>query len=254
MIQKEFAITSVSKVADETYLLEFFSPEISATASPGQFVNIRIDQSYFPLLRRPMSICDVEGEKVKILFNVAGRGTSMLAQKRVGETLDVLGPLGHGFKLDGDFDRAILVAGGLGVAPFPFLTRKLSESGSAVASFIGARTANRLVLEGLQNVSVSTDDGSRGFHGTVVELLQMHLTDINPSRVKLFACGPRPMLRALQDVVVESGITCEASFETTMACGIGICQGCPVECVEGNPKYKLVCKDGPVFDLRTIVV
>lgn len=254
MLQGFSRVTRVSEVAHHTFSLEFLSAEIARTAAPGQFVNIKIERSTFPLLRRPMSICDVKGEAVKILFNVVGRGTAILASTTPGERIDVLGPLGHGFDLTRSIDRAIIVAGGLGVAPFPFLTRVLTHEHLPSVSFIGARTANQLVLDGLMNVSVATDDGSRGFRGTVIDLLRSRLERSEASHQMIFACGPIPMLRSLQQYVRELKIRCQVSVETIMACGIGLCQGCPVEQVEDPQKYKLSCKDGPVFDLSKIVI
>jgi len=254
-MRQEFCrVTRVSEVAHHTFSLEFLSAEIARTAVPGQFVNIKVDDSTFPLLRRPMSICDVRGERVKILFNVVGRGTAILAGRTPGETIDVLGPLGHGFDLTRSIGRAIIVAGGLGVAPFPFLTRVLTQLDLPIVSFVGARTANQLVLDGLTNVSVATDDGSRGFRGTVIDLLRSKLKRSEVSQQMIFACGPIPMLKSLQKFVRESSIRCQVSVETIMACGVGLCQGCPVEMMDGQHKYRLSCKDGPVFDLSTIVI
>lgn len=178
MVQEFCKITKVSEVARHTFSLEFLNPEVARTAAPGQFVNVKVSHPAFPLLRRPMSVCDVEGQTVRILFNVVGRGTSILAQLGPGESIDVLGPLGHGFDLTRHFDLAVIVAGGLGVAPFPFLTRVLSQQHCSIVSFVGGRTANQLHVDGLKNVSVATDDGSRGYRGTVVELLRSRLEKI----------------------------------------------------------------------------
>jgi dihydroorotate dehydrogenase electron transfer subunit len=254
MVQELCKVKRVSEVAERTCSLEFLSSEIGRTAAPGQFVNIKIGRSTSPLLRRPMSVCDVEGETVKILFNVVGRGTAILACATPGETIDVLGPLGHGFDLTSRFDRAVIVAGGLGVAPFPFLTRVLSQQGLSSVSFIGARTATQLVLDGLTNVSAATDDGTEGYRGTVVDLLRSRLDRSEVSHQMIFSCGPVPMLRSLQQFMREVNMPCQVSVETAMACGIGLCQGCPVEQAEGPQKYKLSCKDGPVFDLSKIVI
>lgn len=267
MIQAFSKVTKISEVASETYLLELVNPTISRSAVPGQFINIRVHSRYYPLLRRPMSICDIEGENVKILFNVVGLGTSILARTRVGNAIDVIGPLGRGFDLTADFDLAIIVSGGLGVAPFPFLTRELAKRNRPVVSFVGAKNTKHLVTAGLQKVYAATDDGSEGYRGTVIELLRFRLPELKPTRAMIFACGPTEMLRALQAYVRETFLPTEASLETPMACGLGICQGCPVEMADasdsagslqraaGNSqKYKLSCKDGPVFDLSKIVI
>lgn len=254
MVQEFCKITKVSEVARHTFSLEFLNPEVARTAAPGQFVNVKVSHPAFPLLRRPMSVCDVEGQTVRILFNVVGRGTSILAQLGPGESIDVLGPLGHGFDLTRHFDLAVIVAGGLGVAPFPFLTRVLSQQHCSIVSFVGGRTANQLHVDGLKNVSVATDDGSRGYRGTVVELLRSRLEKIRGASPIIFACGPTEMFRSLQQLIREIKVPCQASVETVMACGIGLCQGCPVGTTQGQRKYMLSCKDGPVFDLSKIVI
>jgi dihydroorotate dehydrogenase electron transfer subunit len=247
-------VTKVSEVADNTFLLEFHSPEIAKVAAPGQFVNIKVDRSFNPLLRRPMSICDVEGERVRVLFNVVGRGTSILARRIPNEKLDILGPLGIGFSLSNSFDTAIIVGGGLGAAPFPFLTRALQRAKKKVYTFIGARSAKQLTVGGLENTCIATDDGSEGYHGTVIDLLRQNLPDFPRQRPFIFGCGPSPMLRALQRTANEFRIRGEVSVETPMACGLGLCQGCPVEMVDGERKYGLACRNGPVFDLSKIVI
>jgi dihydroorotate dehydrogenase electron transfer subunit len=254
MVQEFCKVTRVSEVTRNVFSLEFTSAPIARAATPGQFINIKIERSPFPLLRRPMSVCDVEGETVKILFNVVGRGTALLARAIPGETINVLGPLGHGFDLARHFDLAVIVAGGLGVAPFPFLTRLLTKQNLSISSFVGGRSASHLPLDGLKNVSVATDDGSRGYPGTVVDLLSSELEKMRGAHPMIFACGPPQMFISLQRLVREVDIPCQASVETAMACGVGLCQGCPVEMTEGPERYKLSCKDGPVFDLSKIVV
>lgn len=254
MIQALSLVTRVAEVAHNIFALEFLCSDISRSSTPGQFVNIKIDSSTFPLLRRPMSICDVDGDRVKILFKVVGRGTAILAKLKPGDIVDVLGPLGHGFDTSSEFDLALIVAGGLGVAPFPLLSRILSKKNVEIASFIGARSSHQLLKEGLANILSATDDGSEGYHGTVVDLLRHRLPQLRTSKAMIFACGPTSMFRALQELIQEFGFRCQVSVETPMACGIGLCQGCAVELVDGSPRYQLSCKDGPVFDLSKIVV
>jgi dihydroorotate dehydrogenase electron transfer subunit len=254
MVLESCRVSKVEELAKNIFALEFVSPNIARSATPGQFVNVRIDRAAFPLWRRPMSICDVEGETVKILFNVVGRGTTVLARTIPGESIDVVGPLGHGFDTERHFDLGVVVAGGLGVAPFSFLTRVLSLKKIAILTYVGARTAEQLVLDGLKELSVATDDGSRGYRGSVVELLRSQLEKLKGSNPTLFTCGPTPMFRSLQQLIRGANIPCEASVETSMACGIGLCQGCPIETTDGATKYKLACKDGPVFDLAKIIL
>jgi dihydroorotate dehydrogenase electron transfer subunit len=125
-------------------------------------------------------------------------------------------------------------------------------AGKEVITLLGARTASQLVTDHLENLQIATDDGSRGFQGTVVALLASLLHLGTPSRPRVFGCGPTPMLRALAELSVREGLACEVSLEGPMACGMGICQGCPVELVGEEKAYALVCKDGPTFDVRRI--
>lgn len=252
MILSNLPVTRITPVADDTYSIRFHSPELARSVQPGQFVNILTDQSFDPLLRRPYSISDVQSDECEILFAVVGKGTAILARKRPGDLIGILGPLGNTFGFGKDFATALIVAGGIGVAPFPLLTSALRARGRRILSFVGARSATRLVLGGLDEVHVATDDGSEGFHGTVVECLEWFLSANAVDAPRIFACGPNPMLSALRSFALEQDIPCELSLESEMACGIGICQGCPVERCDGDRKYALVCAEGPCFDAREI--
>jgi len=246
-------VEGVQAVAEETFLLTFISREISVAVQPGQFVNIRVSEQCVPLLRRPFSVHRVNGDRVEVVFNVVGRGTELLRRKRPAELLDVLGPLGVPFRYrGGDFSTAILVAGGLGVAPLPLLTAALRAEEKTVMTFLGARTGGRLVERHLENLRVATDDGSSGVRGTVVDLVRAHLADREVGGVKMFGCGPTAMLKALASFARQSGIPCEVSLEGQMGCGFGICQGCPVELEGEERSYALMCKEGPVFDVSKI--
>lgn len=238
---------------NKIYLLKIHSPEIASTILPGQFLNIKVCEGDFPLLRRPFSVSDVEGEYIYIMFNIFGEGTKILAHKKKGETINILGPLGHGFNLEDDYDTAIIAAGGLGAAPFPYLT-KLLPKGINVFSFIGGRTHKDIVTYGMNNISTATDDGSLGYKGNVVELLKSNLGKFKNSKLKIFGCGPNAMLRSLKKLAEEQKINCEVSTECAMACGFGICQGCPIESVKRPDKYFLVCKDGPVFNAKDVTI
>jgi dihydroorotate dehydrogenase electron transfer subunit len=255
MILTECSVQTVEKVADNIFVLTFRSPEISPLIRAGQFVNIKVDARNEPLLRRPFSVYRTEGDKVQIIFNVVGKGSRVLHRKQAGDLLDVLGPLGVPFSLAGDdFDTAILVGGGLGVAPLPLATDALTRYSKKILTFIGAKTAAQLVETHLANVHVATDDGTRGFHGTVVDLIRAERGTFSGRQVKLFVCGPTNMLRAVAEFALQHDLSCEVSLEGPMACGFGICQGCPVELRESDKKYALMCKDGPTFDVRKIKI
>jgi len=246
-------VQSVEQAARNIYVLTFISERIAGSVRAGQFVNVRPDDRSVPLLRRPFSIYAVEGNRVQLIFHVVGRGTALLSGKREGDTIDVLGPLGQPFNLDdGPFETAALIAGGLGVAPLPLAARRLRARGTRVVTLLGARTASVLVDRHFPDAYLATDDGSRGFRGNVVDLAERTLSQFSPGRMKIFSCGPIPMLRALQAYALRAAIPCDASLEGVMGCGFGICQGCPVELVNSSRKYALMCKDGPVFDMASI--
>ena len=248
-VQRVVAVHSREEVAEGMFVLRFASEEIAERVKPGQFVNIRAaDGVGGPLLRRPFSVSRIEGNNVELFFNVIGTGTRLLASKRPGDKLDVLGPLGKPFGCGGEFETAVLVGGGLGVAPFPLLTTELLDSGKRVITFVGSRGKQQLYSAHLQNVQVATDDGSKGFRGTVVQMLEGYLDSTNIVKPKIFGCGPTRMLISLSEVAKKRSLSCELSLEGDMACGIGICQGCPVEVVSGKKKYALVCTDGPTFN------
>jgi dihydroorotate dehydrogenase electron transfer subunit len=246
-------VEEIIEINPQIYLLKIFSPEISSTIKPGQFLNIRVTDKLYPLLRRPFSVCDVEGDHLFLMFNIMGEGTSILAHKHIGSNLDILGPLGKGFNLEGDFETAVIVAGGLGAAPFPYVTRELKKKKN-IFTFIGGRTKYDIITYNLINVKEASDDGSRGFKGNVVNLLEDNLQQIRKGKVKIFACGPTAMLRSLKEFCVKYELDGEVSTECAMACGFGICQGCPIESTEQKDHYLLVCKDGPVFNIRDVVI
>lgn len=250
MYVEKSKVESVQKISDNIFLIKVLSPSIASLAKPGQFCNIKVSENTFPLLRRPFSICDVEGDQLFFLFDIHGEGTKLISEKKPGESLELLGPLGNGFDYKEGYDTAVIVAGGLGVAPFPFLMKNLPTN-KKVISLIGGRSKKNVVTYGLRNVLIATDDGSEGFHGTVVELLKREIKNISQNKFRIFACGPTPMLKALQNYCVENNYDCQISVECAMACGFGICQGCPIESTKEKP-YLLVCKDGPVFEAKSV--
>ncbi|MBL7986592.1 MAG: dihydroorotate dehydrogenase electron transfer subunit [Chlorobi bacterium] len=253
MYQQHVPITRSQQVAQNVHILEFQSEAIAAEAIPGQFLNIRPSRFYDPFLRRAYSIHRVMGDRLEIIYNVVGKGSALFAEAKVGETLDILGPLGTPFHLEGEFRRAVLVSGGVGIAPMPFLGDWLLKQGKQVANIYGARTAAMIADDGrLHNARYATDDGSLDFHGNVVGLLQQFLAEEGADGLRVFACGPNKMLMALGDFCQLRGIPLEVSLECQMACGIGICQGCPVEMATGDRKYTLVCTHGPNYDYNHI--
>ena len=255
MIQEFVRLDSNEEIAEGLFLLTFKSDSLANRARPGQFLNIRSSRDWSPLLlRRPFSISRVRGASIELLFNIVGAGTKLLAAKRPGDELDVLGPLGEPFRYEARFDTGVIVAGGLGVAPFPFLTDFLEHRGVPIVTFVGSRAAIYFSRLHLVDTHYSTDDGSKGFKGTVVECLAEYLRGHSLPSMKIFGCGPTKMLAALTKFAVENSHECELSLEGDMACGVGICQGCPVERKDGKKKYALVCTDGPTFNCRDVVL
>ena len=190
---------------------------------------------------------------VRLVFPiVTGEGTNLLAHKTPGELINILGPLGNGFDISGDYKNAIIVAGGLGSAPFPLLIKKLT--GKNISSFVGGRTVKDVINYGMENIRQASDNGSVGFKGNVIQLLENSISEFDKTSSRIFACGPTPMLKALQQLAEKYDFDCQISTECAMACGFGICQGCNVESTIHEEKYSLVCIDGPVFNSREVVL
>jgi dihydroorotate dehydrogenase electron transfer subunit len=248
------------------YRMELASSYLAKHSKPGQFFEIKCPDASAALLRRPFSCHRILEDGVSILYEVAGKGTDAMSGVRPGDSLDVMGPLGTGFKLDRAVHgsrSAILVAGGIGVAPMLALAESLAYSVQRTADrnkirvFIGACKKEHLLCEedfkrlGCE-VKVATEDGSKGEKGLVTGPLEEALRTINDrGRTTIYACGPVGMLKAVAGIAEKYGIRCQVSMEERMACGIGVCLGCPVR-VKAPQKYKMVCKDGPVFDAEEI--
>ncbi len=244
-----------AEVAEGIYRLTLQCPEIVPAVRAGQFVNLRVrDDGWDPLLRRPFSVSWVEDDRMDLIFNVVGAGTRVMAAYEPGRRVDLLGPLGKPFSIGADHRTALLVGGGLGVAPLPILTEEAQRAGRKVVTFLGARTRRHLYRDRLAGLQVATDDGSEGFRGTVVDLLDEYLREHRVESPMIFGCGPTPMLRALSEFARTRGIPCELSLEGEMACGIGLCQGCPIERVGGTKRYALVCTEGPTFRAEEVTL
>ncbi|MFH1904995.1 MAG: dihydroorotate dehydrogenase electron transfer subunit [bacterium] len=265
-VKKE--IIENKKVSSHCYKMTFESKEIACRVKPGQFLHIKCSDTYDPLLRRPISVHSIENNIIGILYKVIGRGTGLLSKKTSGEPIDVIGPLGNGFdyQLISNCQLPILVGGGIGIAPLYFLAQRLVERGSNITVLIGASNkCNIFCIDELKKlgckVKVSTDDGSAGISGTVVDLLKKELVPLNSkfkiqnSKFKIFTCGPVPMLKQVNQLVCKYNVSSQVSLERQMACGIGACMGCTIKIQNSKFKiqnYKQVCKDGPVFDIKEI--
>jgi len=254
-------VTDRREIGPGLVVLRFRNPTVARSVRAGQFVNILPRSgAYDPLLRRPFSVYNVLGDEAEVIIQAVGRGTDLIASTQIGQTLDVLGPLGNPWNFNStNFKSAILVIGGAGVASMPLLTHELKTRGIPPVAYYGARSKNLFASEWLGKVHYATDDGSLGFHGTNIQLLDKHLSEKLYVEPKLFVCGPTGMMRAASSLADRYGIPCELSLETEMACGIGICQGCPVRTDEetfssSGKRFRLACVEGPSFMSDTIVI
>ncbi len=227
---------------------------------PGQFFQVRWQEWSDPFLRRPLSAfsSDKQSGTLGLLFRVVGRGTSALEMLAPGSHLDLLGPLGNGWPAP-ERGHAIMIAGGIGVAPLVMAAREYAAAGVKVSFLLGATTRDDLLatheIEATgASVSLATDDGTEGHHGFVTGLLPGAIVAALPGDAVVLACGPGPMLRAVQAVSRDGGVDCFVSLEQRMGCGVGACLGCVVRTNVPGSMYKKVCADGPVFDAKTVVI
>jgi len=242
------------------HLIEFAAPGLT-DMRPARFFMIGIPGSE-TLLRRPFSVCGVNGtfddgasDAAQVLYKVVGKGTALLASLKPGATLNVLGPLGNGFTSPPERSvRPVILAGGIGSAPFPALLAALKDDHPRPLMFYGGRTRHDLPLldwfEKRADVVTTTDDGSHGRKGLVTEPLLDFLEKSDPARMKLYACGPEPMLKAVARLARERELDCELSLEAHMACGFGVCLGCVVPTRRPGSSdiaYDRVCVEGPVM-------
>lgn len=247
------------QIVSDVFKIRIHHPEIAYNAQPGQFVNIRVTNSIVPLLRRPFSFYQVNQNEgwFEILFKVVGTGTECLSRYQVGTEIDFIGPLGNSFSIPPGINHAVLIAGGLGIAPLNFLSQSLLRKNVRNSLFWGNSTeslfaAQQSFLDRFDKYFLSTDDGSKGFHGTVTQLFEKKLEQFENQGVHLFACGPTPMLKKLKEIALSYQMPCQVSLETIMACGIGVCMGCSIPVAGADNKYYYVCKNGPVFKVEEI--
>ncbi len=260
MIDQHYEIVFNRKITSGIFLLGFKSPHIASESSPGQFVMVRINEGIDPLLRRPFSIFDVrDKDTICLLYKTVGHGTELLSLKKAGERLSVMGPLGRGFSLPDEKLQAILVGGGIGIAPLHFLADTLKNRPIEFMAGFG-KSGDIIPLEQAAGrtvgISIATDDGSEGYHGMVTGLLDEYLSrNIHEKdSVAIYACGPLAMLKKVSSIASGRNIPCQVSLESLMACGLGACQGCAVKILSQDNKtfYRHVCKDGPVFSSHAI--
>ncbi len=217
---------------------------LAQEAKPGQFVHIAIENGS-NLLRRPISICDSFGENTRIIFEIKGEGTAWMAEKNEGDILTLMGPLGNGFTVE-QGKRAFVIGGGIGTFPLYKLCKQLDSP----QIFLGFRNKDMVVMENefaaAGQLHIATDDGSYGYHGFAISLAEEKINECDV----IYACGPKPMLKAVKAMAEKYGKKAQLSMEERMGCGIGACLVCVCKTTTGN---RQVCLQGPVFDAEEII-
>lgn len=238
------------------------APEIVMVARPGQFIEIRVNDDIEPFLRRPISIYNMEKETgiLEFIMQVKGKGTTILSQKREKDLIDIVGPLGFGPFKYANREKLGIIGGGIGVFPLYELSKCAKLENKKVNIYLGFRNKDLVVLEDeFKKVSdklvVTTDDGSYAEKGFAIDFLKQ---DIEAGNIdSIYACGPLPMLKAVQKLAIEKDIPCQISLEEKMACGLGVCLGCAVKTAKSPkdaPEYWHVCKAGPVFNAKDVEI
>ncbi|MBR1864799.1 MAG: dihydroorotate dehydrogenase electron transfer subunit [Ruminococcus sp.] len=251
--QGQYRIVSKKNLAKGIFDVEISCPHVARLAGPGQFAQVAAE-GYF--LRRPISICDIDKDKgtIRLVFEVRGKGTEQLSRLNEGELMDIMAPLGNGFKVV-EGVKAVCVGGGIGVPPMVGIARQYGENCTAISGF---RNMAAVILQedfraaGVKTV-LCTDDGSAGRKGFVTEALEELVSQDKPDII--YACVPMVMLKKVAAVAEKNGIECQVSLEERMACGVGACLGCAckVKGENGEAVHKHVCKNGPVFDSKEVV-
>ena len=242
MIKDTVLTVTENRALTENVFLMKLQGDLSCISAPGQFVNIKLSGLY---LRRPISVCDKDGDTLTIIYKVVGKGTLQMSRMTAGEKLDVLTGLGNGYDTSLSGEKPLLLGGGVGVPPLYLLAKKLISEGKKVSVILGFNTKSEVFFEkefralGC-DVTVTCADGSYGTKGFVTDAMPCDYT-------YFYTCGPEPMLKAVYRASKTSG---QMSFEERMGCGFGACMGCSCKTLTG---YKRICRDGPVMKKEEIL-
>lgn len=259
MIKKEqMKVVSQSQIAEDIFELTLAGELVYEMNEPGQFVHVKVSDGIDPLLRRPISIANIDHDKQQctLIYRKEGLGTRVLSEKNTIQSVDVLGPLGNGFPVDevGEGETALLVGGGIGVPPLYELSQQLVAKGVNVIHVLGFQTKSAVFYEEkfneLGETYIATVDGSVGTQGFVTDVI----TNYGITFDTLYSCGPTPMLKALENAYPDRNAY--ISLEERMGCGIGACFACVCH-LQNDPdgtSYKKVCSDGPVFKVGEVVL
>jgi len=257
IFQENAKVIYTREIAYNMFETMLYSPKISQHIKAGQFINILPSNNWNNIMRRPMSVASQETNNISIIYKVVGQGTQIMKNWKVNDMINILGPLGN-FWEGYENNIPILIGGGVGVAPIINLKNHLDDLNIEHIMIMGAKIRNEHFLnhDPDKGIYLSTDNGSTGISGTVIDVLNTINYNVNN---KIFACGPPAMMEAVKAFSIEKEIDCDLAIETIMACGFGICQGCTVEIVniEKNKnsyrqKYALACIDGPIFKAKDI--
>jgi dihydroorotate dehydrogenase electron transfer subunit len=272
MLDKKVKVKDIRDLGARNYLLTVNTPEQARLVRPGQFIMLKCVEQVEenPLLRRPFTIFDIHRNGrsgkptgLELLIKDVGTGTRKLAQVRPGQMLDCLGPLGHGFQVSSEMknrvETACLVAGGVGIAPLYLLAQSLrAQNVKPVLFYGGARVADLVLRENFERLGLevfyTTEDGSLGERGIITQPLIRFLKIHTRKDLRIYACGPWGMMKAVHALSVQTNVQCEVSLEARMGCALGACLGCVVRSRDhaGEDQFIRVCQDGPVMNSRLI--
>ncbi len=247
----DFTVLSNTRLSSTQFLLELSSDILLNDVLPGQFVNVKVEDSPQTFLRRPFSIHSVDAKRnvLFLLIKEMGIGSTKLASLQKGSNLNLILPLGNSFSF-GNVKKAILIGGGCGVAPLLFLAKKLHEKDIHCDILLGGRSSDDIVeVEEYQKYGtthITTEDGSLGEKGLVTK---HSIFNSNKGWDMVYSCGPEPMMKSVAMYAKQNEIECEVSLENTMACGIGSCLCCVTDTIDGNI---CVCTEGPVFNIKRL--
>ncbi|KGX88513.1 dihydroorotate dehydrogenase electron transfer subunit [Pontibacillus litoralis] len=252
--QEAVTVMSNKQIAEATFEVELKGACVEAMTTPGQFVHVQTGGGWEHVLRRPLSIANVEDDVVSIVYKVIGQGTEWLTNQKPGQMINVLAPLGNGFPYEAIHNkRILLIGGGVGVPPLYYLGKKLQERGNEITTVLGFQHKAAVFYEekfqSLGNCYVATNDGSYGTKGFVTDITK----ELYPNMDHYFTCGPTPMLQA---VTKQLPIPGHVSLEERMGCGVGACFACVCKTTDAHdPKgYRKICQDGPVFEANKVVL
>lgn len=244
------------EVCKDIFKIKVKAPALAKEARPGQFLEVLAKGEGAPFLRRPFGIhrVDKQSGTVEFLFKKLGKGTQLISQYKEGGLIDINGPLGKGFNVVKN-KTPLIAGGGMGIAPLLFLAEEIHSNGGTPKIFLAAKTAAEIpcyeTFKQFGEVYLSTEDGSLG-EKCLIDTPLTRVLKAEKSAV-IYACGPHPMLKCIAGLGTAYKTETQVSLEEKMACGLGVCQGCPVEVKNKDTKYKMVCKDGPVFPAEDIV-